>query len=68
MMDCGECVTNFFRFRCPWVSARRLEEREREVLELRRELADLKHVHERLLDHSHFEKTGFHLYERYASE
>ena len=65
-MDCGECVGS--KFRWPWVSGTRLGDREREVLQLRRDLAELKHTHERLLDHVHFEKTGFHLYDRYASE
>ena len=49
----------------PFVSRARFLDREREILEFRRELADLKFNHERVLDEINFRSTGFHLYQRF---
>lgn len=54
--------------RWPFVSRARFEDREREVLELKRELAELKHAHSRVVDRINFRSTGFHLDERFAAE
>jgi hypothetical protein len=52
----------------PFVSRARYADREREILELRRELADLRHKYDRVIDRINFRSTGFHLDDRFAAE
>ena len=54
--------------RWPLVSRARFEDREREVLELKRELAELKHAHSYVVDEINFRSTGFHLDQRFAKK
>jgi hypothetical protein len=49
----------------PFVSQARFADREREVLELRRELRETREHFERILDEINFRSSGFHLYARY---
>lgn len=52
----------------PFVSAARYADREREVLELRRELAEVKARYDRVIDEINFRSTGFHLFERFEKK
>ncbi len=52
----------------PFISQARYEDREREILELKRELAELKYAHARIIDRINFRSTGFHIDERFAKE
>jgi hypothetical protein len=52
----------------PFVSRARYADREREILELRRELAEARHNYERVTDEINFRSTGFHLYERFVKK
>ena len=54
--------------RLPFVSRARFDDREREILELKRELADLKYAHARVLDEINFRSTGFHIDERFVTK
>jgi len=52
----------------PFVSRARFEDRERQVAELKQELADVKLAHARVVDQINFRSTGFHLDERFAAK
>lgn len=49
----------------PFVSRARFEDRERQILELKQEMAALKEEHARVLDEIVFRSTNFHLHERF---
>lgn len=49
----------------PFVSRARFEDRERQILELKQEMAALKEEHARVLDEIVFRATNFHLHERF---
>lgn len=55
-------------FSLPFVSRARYADREREILELRRELAEVKYAHARVVDEINFRSTGFHLDERFVKK
>ena len=52
----------------PFVSAARFADREREILELKRELSEVKHAYNRVVDQINFRSTGFHLDERFVTK
>jgi hypothetical protein len=52
----------------PFVSRARFEDREQQILELKKELADMKLAHARVVDEINFRSTGFHLDERFAKK
>ena len=52
----------------PFVLKFRYLDREREILELKQELKDLKYAHVRVLDEINFRSTGFHLDERFVGK
>jgi hypothetical protein len=52
----------------PFVSRARYLDREREILELKRELAELRYKHDRVLDEINFRSTNFHLDERFVKK
>lgn len=52
----------------PFVSRTRYADREREILELKRELAEVRHKYDRVVDRINYRSTGFHLDDRFAAE
>jgi hypothetical protein len=52
----------------PFVLKSRYADREREILELKQELKDLKYAHARVLDEINFRSTGFHVDERFVGK
>jgi hypothetical protein len=52
----------------PFVSRERFIDRERQILDLKRELADVKHAYMRVIDEINFRSSGFHLDERFVSK
>jgi hypothetical protein len=52
----------------PFVSRARFEDREQQILELKKELADVKLTYARVLDEINFRSTGFHLDPRFATK
>jgi hypothetical protein len=54
--------------RFPFVSRARYADRERDILELKEELAELKYAHARVVDEISFRSTGFHIDERFIGK
>jgi len=52
----------------PFVSRERFIDRERQILDLKRELADIKHAYMRVVDEINFRSSGFHLDERFVKK
>jgi hypothetical protein len=52
----------------PFVSRARFEDRERQVVELKQELAEVRLAHARVVDEINFRSTGFHLDPRFATK
>jgi len=52
----------------PFVSRERFIDRERQILDLKRELADVKHAYMRVVDEINFRSSGFHLDERFVKK
>jgi hypothetical protein len=52
----------------PFVSRARFEDREQQILDLKKELAETKLAHARVVDEINFRSTGFHLDERFAKK
>jgi uncharacterized protein (DUF58 family) len=52
----------------PFVSRARFEDREQQILELKKELAETKLAHARVVDEINFRSTGFHLDPRFAQK
>jgi hypothetical protein len=54
--------------RFPFVFRARFEDKERQILELKQELAEVRLAHARVVDEINFRSTGFHLDPRFATQ
>jgi hypothetical protein len=54
--------------KCPFVLKSRYEDREREIADLRKELAEVKYSYARVVDEITFRSTKFHVDERFVTK